>query len=212
MVITKIKSIRGRRPRYCVYIDNRETLELSDWIIGKYGLRVGDEITDDKIIEINNAELKYQAKNVAINYLSYRARSAKEVMNHLIKKGFTQECANDVTNNLVEMGMIDDDKFAFKFIQDRLKRKHIGIILLKQQLIAKGISAKAADKIINELVTPNDQQDIALKTVKQKLQLLKKSKRKMDTEKIRARLLNFLIQRGFSYEIAIRTLNNVLGR
>jgi regulatory protein len=210
LIITKIKRIRGKRSRYGVHLDGPLVLELSDWTIGKFGLRTGDDLDEELIDTIKSADAETQAKNIAINYLSYRPRSSKEVATHLTKKGVDPECSKNVTRHLQSLNMIDDDRFAHAFVRDRLKRKPTGQALLRQQLLAKGISSGMADKILAELISQQSQQASALQAVKRKYQSTKHSISKLDPEKRKKRILDFLLRRGFSYDIALKTIRSTL--
>lgn len=210
MIITKIKRIRGKRAQYGVHLDGSLALELSDWTIGKFGLRTGDDLDEQTVYKLKSAEAESRAKNIAINYLSYRPRSSKEVTFHLTKKGFEDECAESVTRHLQSIKMIDDDRFAYAFVCDRLKKKPTGQALLRQQLLSKGISSEMTHKVLTELVSPQSQQASALQAAKRKIQLTQHAAKKIDAEKRKKRILDFLLRRGFSYEIALKTIRTTL--
>jgi regulatory protein len=210
LTITKIQRIRGKRAQYGIYLDGSLALELSDWTIGKFGLRTGDNLDEQTVDKLKSAEAETRAKNTAINYISYRPRSSKEVTFHLTRKGFEQECAENVTRHLQSVKMIDDNRFAYAFVRDRLKRKPTGQALLHQQLLAKGISSATADKVLTELISPQSQQASALQAAKRKIQFTQHLTKKIDTEKQKKRILDFLLRRGFSYEIALKTIRTTL--
>jgi regulatory protein len=195
-----------------VHLDGVPILELSDWTIGKYGLRTGDDLDELTIDKIKSTEAETQAKNIAINYLSYRQRSSKEIIDHLKKKGFTHECAEDVTRQLQSACMVNDLEFAHAFVRDRIKRKPTGLALLRMQLTAKGIPSSMTDMVLAELISPQSQQASALQAAKRKIELKQYSKRNLDEEKRKKRLLDFLLRRGFSYEIALKTIRTTLDR
>jgi regulatory protein len=210
MIITKIQRLRGKRPRYGVHIDGSIAFELSDWTLERFVLRTGDDLDQGMIDTIRSAEAETQAKNIAINYLSYRQRSTKEIIDHLTKKGFEHECAEGVARHLQSLKMIDDRRFAYTFVRDRLKRKPTGRALLRQQLLAKGIVPAITDTVLAELVSPQSQQESALLAAKRKLQLTQRSKKNIDSEKRKKRILDFLLRRGFTYEIALKTIRTTL--
>jgi regulatory protein len=212
LIITKIKRIRGKRALYGIYIDGSPAIELSDWTIGKFGLRIGDDLDEQSIDMLKTTEAETRAKNIAINYLSYRPRSSKEVIVHLTKKGFEPECAESVTRHLQSLKMIDDNQFAHAFVRDRLKRKPTGQALLRQQLLMKGIQSSMAEKVLTELVSFQSQQESALQAAKRKIQLTQHLKKNINKEKRKKRILDFLLRRGFSYEIAIKTIRTILDR
>jgi regulatory protein len=212
LIITKIRRSRGKRGRYGIYLDGSLTLEISDWTIGKFGLRTGDELDEEGINRIKTAEAETHAKNLAINYISYRPRSSKEVIDHLMRKGFERECADGVVKTMQSLKFINDLEFAHMFVRDRLKRKPTGQALIRQQLLLKGIPVKTVDKVISDLISPQSQQIMALEAAKRKLKLIRFSRKKIDVEKQRKRTLDFLLRRGFSYEIASKTIRTILDR
>jgi regulatory protein len=195
-----------------VFLDGSLALELSDWTIGKFGLRTGDDLDEQTVDTLKSAEAETRAKNIAINYLSYRPRSSKEVIFHLTKKGFEHKCAESVTRHLQLVKMIDDNQFARTFVRDRLKRKPTGQALLRQQLLTKGISPAMTDKVLAELISPQSQQTSALQAAKRKIQMTQHLTKKIDAEKRKKRILDFLLRRGFSYEIALKTIRTTLDR
>jgi regulatory protein len=108
--------------------------------------------------------------------------------------------------------MINDLEFARAFVRDRLKRKPTGQALLRLQLLAKGISSSMADRVLVDLISPQNQEASALQAAMRKIQITRYSKRNLDDEKRKKRLLDFLLRRGFSYEIALKTLRTTLDR
>ena len=104
-------------------LEGGSALELSDWTIAKCGLRSGGEVDEQTIENIKSTEALTQAKNLAINYVSFRQRSSKEIIDHLAKKGFTRECAEDVARQLQSLHMVNDLEFARAFVRDRVAKK-----------------------------------------------------------------------------------------
>ena len=129
-----------------------------------------------------------------------------------MKKGSTRECAENVTHQLQSARMINDLEFARAFVRDRLKRKPTGQALLRLQLLAKGISSSMADRVLVDLISPQNQEASALQAAMRKIQITRYSKRNLDDEKRKKRLLDFLLRRGFSYEFALKTLRTTLDR
>jgi len=185
-------------------------MELGEWTIGIYGLRIGIDLDDQTVEKIKSTDAEAQAKNIAINYLSYRPRSSKEVIDHLMKKGSTRPCAEKVARILQSATMIDDVGFARVFIRDRLKRKPMGRTLLRMQLLAKGIPSDSADTILAEFISPQSQQSAALQAARQKTRLKRTHMKKTDADKQKKRLIDFLLRRGFPYEIVMKTVRTIL--
>jgi regulatory protein len=210
LIITKIKKIRGRRQRYSVHLDGAPALEVSEWTIGKCGLHTGDDLDEQAVTRIQSIEAETQAKNIAVNYLSYRQRSSKEIIDHLKKKGYALECAEDVTRQLQSARLVNDREFAYAFVRDRVKRKPTGRALLRMQLLAKGIPSSMADAVLADLISMESQQASALQAARRKVNMTHSWKNNPDEEKRKKRLLDFLLRRGFSYDIALKTVHTAL--
>jgi regulatory protein len=211
LIITRIQRLRGRKSQYRISFEGSRALELSDWTIGKFGLRKGDDIDDATLAKVAKSESETRAKNIAVNYLSYRKRSAKEIRDHLIRKGIDRESSEKVVRDLQSAGILDDREFARSFIKDRLLRKPAGLALLRRQLTAKGIASETAEEILEELVSPQLQQKAAMELVRRRLQLARRSLSGLDEDKRKKRLIDFLLRRGFSYEITMKTIRATLG-
>ena len=80
------------------------------------------------------------------------------------------------------------------------------------QLLAKGIPSSMTDMVLAELISPQNQQASALDAAKRKIRLMLYSKKDLGEEKRKKRLLDFLLRRGFSYDIARDTVRTTLGR
>jgi regulatory protein len=217
VIITKIRRVRGRKPRYMIEFDDAPALEVSDWTVGRFGLCTGDEIDELKRSQIAAAEAEVQAKNVAINFLSYRPRSRKEIETHLVKKGFDETIAGQAAEKLQSLGMVNDLEFARMFVRDRLQRKKIGTALLRQQLIQKGIARTILDMVCAELVTPEQQQRAALEAATRHAQrshftVRKKNLSPVEMQKQKKRLFDFLVRRGFSLDHARQTVDTIFSK
>ncbi|MEK6565113.1 MAG: regulatory protein RecX, partial [Bacteroidota bacterium] len=137
-------------------------------------------------------------------------RSSREVMVRLNQKGFPLGVAQRVVQHFESVSLVNDGEFARMFVRDKLKAKHVGRALLKQLLYAKGISRQMIDEVLGEYVTEEDQQRSASELAAKKLKLAGRSFSKLDRMKQRKRLLDFLLRKGFSSDIAIKTVKAVL--
>ena len=210
MIITRIQRLRKRKPRYAIYIDGKQCLELSDTTIGKFGLRVDDSLDDSKLELIKKFDSEMEAKTYAINYISYRPRSSNEVLKYLRTKHFTKEVATSVIQHLQEVGLINDLEFARMFTRDRLKRKSIGESLLRQQLLSKGVSRSNIDCVIKEYITNSDQRKAAEEAARKRLNQMKRSFSKLEFMQRQKKLYDFLTRRGFNHDIAAQTVQSIL--
>ncbi|MEX0601745.1 MAG: RecX family transcriptional regulator [Bacteroidota bacterium] len=210
MFITKILRKKKRPPVYAVSVDGTLAFELSEEVFVRFGLHTGGEITEKTVEQIVTTEALTRATRTAVNYLSYRPRSSKETAQHLIRKGHSSELARRVVQQLTRQGMINDLEFARMFVRDKVKRKPVGKALLRQSLLEKGISPPVAEQVLKEYISDEEQQVAAEKLAARRLNLAHATFQKLDPVRRKKRLLEYLLRRGFSSEVAHKTVRAVL--
>lgn len=212
MTITKIIGKNRRRPLYGVYVDGAFAFDVSDEVLVKFRLHVGDTLDDETVEQILTGEAQYRALRIAVNYLSYRPRSSREIIDHLKKKSFSGELAKKVTQQLEKKNLVDDVAFAHMFVRDALKRKPVGSAMLRQKLIAKGIAPNVIERVLNALVNDDDQQRSAEELINKRLAHAGGSLARLEPAKRKRRLFEYLLRRGFSTAIATKTVRNLFPR
>jgi len=208
--ITKIIRKRTRKPSFSVHVEGTPAFELSEEVLTKLGLEVGNEISETTVEQILTAEAMARAKTIAINYISYRPRSAQEVVTKLTRKGFSPDLARKVVQRLQDLRMIDDLEFARMFTRDRKRRRPLGRALLRRSLHAKGIAPHFVEQVLREVVTDEDQEHAAAQLAAKHLRISQHSYQKLDEARRRKRLHDYLLRRGFSNDIASKTVRAVL--
>ncbi len=210
MYITKILRKKARQPVFSVYVDGALAFDLSDEVLVKFGLKTGDSIDDQTVEKLSTSEAFHRAHQFAVNYLSYRPRSSKEVLDHLRRKGYSPDLGKKVVQHLQKGGMINDIEFARLFVRDRLKRKHVGKAWMRRALYEKGISSHFVEKVFKEYISDDDQENAAQLAARKRLKIAGPSLEKLDETKKRKRLVDYLLRRGFPTEVALRAVRTVL--
>src|SRR5699024_3850350 len=85
---------------------------------------------------------------MAINYLSYRMRTQREIRTYLQDKNVTPEMTNDIINRLAKEQLIDDQTFAEAFVRDRRNQTTKGPKIIVKELQEKGISREIAEEAV----------------------------------------------------------------
>jgi regulatory protein len=205
-IITKIETQRKNPKRKSIYLNHKFAFGLDEETLIKHGLRVGGGLTDEKIESILQTEQKRKAKEIALNFLSYRSRSEKEISDKLKKKGFSPENIEGVISDLKRVNLLNDYDFACGWIKDRLKNRPKGMLLLKQELFKKGIEKKIIEKALKEFYPKKDEVQIALDLIKRR----EKRYKGLDRKLARKRMSDFLLRRGFSYEVVKEVLDGII--
>jgi regulatory protein len=215
VIITKILKSRrwqshAQRKGYAIYIDEALAFTVSEDVLLKFGLRTGMRI-DEKTVElIASAEALQRAKAIALNFLSYRPRSSKEIINKLLSKGFSADLAKQVVQHMQSLDLLDDLEFARMFVRDKLRGKPMGKAMMRRKLMEKGIAPQMVERVLGEYISDEDEQQAAAKLLEKKLKRAPDRFSKLDAARQKKRLIDYLLSRGFSSEVATRTVRSAL--
>ena len=195
--ITKIETQKQRKQRVSVYLDNEFAFGLDSSILVQFDLKKGDILTKARMKDILQKEEKKRVKEKAFRYLAARAHSEKELQTKLRQKGYAEELITTVISELKEAKFLDDVKFAFSFARNRIVKKPMGARLLRQELRQKGLKPEIIDKALTEAYSAKRQEEIARELVESR----KDRYKDLDENKQKKRLNDFLLRRGFDWEI-----------
>ena len=129
--------------------------------------------------------------NKALDLLSRREHSQKEVTLKLQKKFKNSEEIYEVIEKLVANNIINDTRFTEHYINSR-KRRGFGSKKISYELLSKGINESIIDSVLSNM---DDWKELAKKEFNKKYK-----DGPSDDFKIRSKQKNFLLNRGFSFE------------
>lgn len=140
----------------------------------------------------------HKAKERALYLLEYRDYSKKELFDKL-KKTNPEEYAQMAIEYLEELKLIDDERFAKKYVHDLVHFKKYFGQRLKYELQRKGIDPIIIEEVLDALdVDPTNQITQII---------YKKYPKALSNEKDRRRAIDACRRRGYSWDDIKNTLN-----
>jgi regulatory protein len=133
-----------------IFVDGRHALVVSLDVAASERLVVGQPCPPGRLERIYAAEQQQQTYEVALNFLSYRPRSVREVEQRLRKKGYLPGQIEATIARLSKQGYVDDREFARFWISNRQTFSPRGPRLLRSELRQKGVSAEIVEEILAE--------------------------------------------------------------
>lgn len=210
MLITKILKCRRERNKYEIFIDDKPGLRVSESTLAKSGLYTGKALDERAIEQIVQADSRERAHQAAVNFISYRPRSSKEIVDKLVRKGFSHELALEVVDQLKELDLLNDLQFARMFVRDKLLGKPMGRAMLRRKLLEKGITFQLSERVLKEYVTEENEQDAAKSLAVRKMKISRSRFSALDPLAKQKRLIDYLLSRGFSQDIAYKTARSII--
>jgi len=194
--ITRIEQQKKKKNRVNIYIDGEFYSGLYKDTVIKFHLYENKEITPSEIDRIKEFEDFADAKEKAINYISYRERSKKEIEDYLKNKEIEEVIIQKVLSDLEKADLVNNQKFASDWVKDRNKNNPKGNFALKMELKEKGINDSEIEKILQSV----DEKKNALKVFEKAVR--KYGKKKNAKEKIS----QYLQRRGFHIQTILEVL------
>uniref|UniRef100_A0A7V0Z7E2 Regulatory protein RecX n=1 Tax=candidate division WOR-3 bacterium TaxID=2052148 RepID=A0A7V0Z7E2_UNCW3 len=197
MKINKIEVQKRNKKRSSIYIDGEFKFGLDNEIILKYDIKEGDELNEEQVKNLLLAEEKQKIKQRAYRLLRFRNRSIAEMKGRLEKLGYEPEIVEEVVQELIEEGTLNDHKFARGLINDYTNLKPKGNIFIMNELRKK----KVDDRYIQELLRERNEKELIKSIIEKKFSDFNKK----DPKK-KARIIRYLLYRGFTLQAIYEVL------
>lgn len=190
-----------RKRRYDVRIDDARVVPLSREVLAAANLRVGQELDDSRVAELEAAEARHTAMTAALRLLSYRQRSEREMWDALRSRRIPEAIAGETLDRLRQLRLLDDQAFAEAWTESRQRNSPRGRRMLLAELAQKGIEREVAQASAAEI----DEEAAALRAGRKRSRTFGG----LEFREFRRRLGNFLARRGFGYDVCEATIRQL---
>jgi regulatory protein len=193
--VTAIRQQKRNPNRVSIYLDGEYAFPLAK-IIAAW-LKVGQELSPEKILALQGQDEGEKAFQRALNFISYRPRSQAEVERKLRKHEVDEIVIAEVVERLTRGGLLNDEDFARRWVEDRGAFRPRGAYALRVELRRKGLP----DTSIEGALFGLDESSLAMQAAQRKLRQLAS----LDWPEFRTKLGSHLSRRGFGYETVMET-------
>lgn len=189
MNITKISPAVKTEGRYNVFVDNEFSFSLDETQLVTLGLKKGDAIDELQLSELKNESDFGKNYIRAVDLISRRLRSEREIRDYARRKQWTEDNTERVIDRLCERGYLNDERFAESFVRSRANTRNFSAKRMKVELQKKGVKP---DIITNILAESDDYDEMAALR-----KMIAKKINKYDDER---KLVAYLARQGFKYD------------
>ncbi|MBI3397288.1 RecX family transcriptional regulator [Candidatus Woesebacteria bacterium] len=202
--ITSIKPQKNQK-RVNVYLDDKFGfgLDLENFV--KFDLQVGKLLSENEVSEIIRKSDFGKIYENLLRFVTRRLRSEKEINNWFRKKEVGSNLRDNLLIQLKKLELVDDEKFAKWWINQRTEFKPSGKLKIKKELFQKGISSKLIDRLLGEMLSTDEQVASAKKILEKRLPRWKI----LSFDERYKKAFGFLASRGFDYEIIKRIFDDL---
>ncbi len=195
--ITQI-SMQTHSDKHCnIYLDGTYYCSLRLETVVENRLKVGQEISTEKLDEIQISSLYTHALDKAMGILAKSSKTEKQVRDYLQKKGFTLSLRDKVIEKLKEYRFVNDELYAENYVECYKSKK--GKYLIERELKLKGCGEEVIKKALENVEEDMDSAyEIAVKFLKGK----ERDKKNLSS------VYRKLLSKGYGYD----TCNEVMDR
>ena len=192
MTVTDV--IRISKNRYQIMIDGEFAFVLYKGELSSYKVKKGENISRESYNEIVEKVLTKRAKLRAMNLLTAKAYTEKQLLDKLKKGQYPLCCIEQAIQYVKSYGYIDDAQYAadYLFYHGGEKNKRQLLLKLRQKGISDEIAEKAYEDYCQTGFAPNEEDLICS-------YLNKKRFDPAGDEKEKNKMIRSLLQKGFSY-------------
>lgn len=206
--ITLVEPQKKNRNRFNIYLDGEFAFGADEDTVVNFRLVRGKEIGDQELEKIIFETEIGLLMGRMYGLFSRRQRTEREIRDYLRNLSFKrklidQEQISDVViekviERLKQKQLLNDVQFAQDWTRARQISKKKGQIAIKTELMQKGVSREVINGVLNEQISDESEQKLAHEALGKKA----KSFKGFEGQELKQKCLQFLMRRGFSYDIA----------
>jgi regulatory protein len=188
-----VTRLAGHRDRVKVFVDGEFWAELDAGVAAERGLSEGLALSEEDLAEARVAGERPLAMGRALNVLGYRARSARELRERLLRAGYLGKTVDEVISRLEELGYLNDEEFARELARSEARK--YGPRRIYGDLRRAGIEEEAAREVVEEEFAGRSEHESAREAAQRRYNTVEES----DAQA--RRVYGFLVRRGYSASI-----------
>ncbi len=189
MKITAIKQQVKKTDRYSIFVDEKYAFSLSEGELIASGVHGGQELTKQELEGFKEKSKLDKIYGLVLRLVARRLRSTKELRDYLRRKNQDEGSTETILNKLSVSGLLNDEDFARRWVENRRLLKSVSKRRLIQELRQKGIASEIIDRVMESDETTD------VDTLKD----LVERKRRQTKYRDNTKLMQFLARQGYSY-------------
>ena len=197
--ITAIEVQKRSPNRVNLYLDGEFAFGLAR-IVAAW-LRVGLELDEKKIEQLQAEDARERAFQQAMLFLSYRARSESEICQNLRKHEIPEAVIEQTLEKLRQDGFANDNQFAKAWVENRSTFRPRSRRMMAMELRQKGLD----DESVTSAVENVNDEALAYEAAQKRAARYKN----LEWNEFRKKLSDFLARRGFSYSVTSSVVTRI---
>ncbi len=148
--MTRIAALKQTTPEHVtVCLEDGEEIRSTLGTVTELRLYNGRELDEERLCELRLVSGRALAREKALQLVSQRQMSARELSRKLREKGFDEQAADYCVSWVTEHGLLDEERYAAAIVR-HYSAKGYGEGRLRQELQKRGIPRELSDEALEE--------------------------------------------------------------
>ena len=192
MKVTSTEPQKNNKHRISVFVDNEYAFSLDETDAFFHKIKPGREITQKEIENLTMEGNYTKARDKALDILSRKSVSEKELSDKLYEKGYDKAVVTEVIGEMKTLGYVDDFEYAKLFLE-HCRMKMWGHKKISYEMKMKGISEDIIREVLSECDFHDDTDEVCNAVIS------KYGKADLKDIKTRAKITRYLASRGYDF-------------
>ncbi len=202
MIITRMEVLG--KSKVNIYLDDEYSFFLSPKEVHQLDITEGEEVPASFYDSVIEKIILPKAKFKALSLLKLTDRTETELRNKLSDAGYTQNIVDQAVQYVAGYGYLNDERLASAYVRTRKNAK--SKLVIKMDLLQKGVDAKTIELAFLEEYNTDDQEDPELVAIRKVITKKVRSLEDMDFD-AKQKLIASLYRKGFD----ISKIKQVIG-
>lgn len=199
--VTALLAQPRKRTNIHLFLDGEPAFDLHRKVAEEAGLFVGLDLSVEQVQELQQRNAYFRALDAAYRFLAHRTRSEAEVRTRLARGKIAPDLMEQVVAKLKQQRFLDDVEFARQWAERRAVQSPRSRAVVRWELRTKGVEAGVIEEVLESL-----DDDEAAHTAGQRKASRLTSR---DYQEFRKLLWDFLMRRGFRYDVTGRAVERL---
>lgn len=193
-----LAEVREEQGSVFVALDSGEVFELAPGSVPGQLPAVGESICSPLLAEIRFAAERKQVARRVFAMLDRRLYPVARLRAKLAENGYSEAAVDAVLQQMADQGLYSDRQYAEAYCRDCLAGKAVGRLYLEKKLREKRVDFAVAAAVASEMLDTATEMELALIAARVKWG----RERGTDRRKSEARVMRYLLGRGFPAHVA----------
>lgn len=201
--VTKIEVQKKNKERFNLFLDGEFEMGIDIDTLVKFNLKKDQILEPSDMQNIQEYDHYRRGVNLAIQYLSYKKRTEREVIQYLEKNDIQSNAIQDVIDYCYKEKFIDHEDYAENLKNTMIHTTDKGPEIYRQKLYQLGIEVT----IIEKYVEAYEQQQPLDDVIKVAEKVMKS--KKGPEAKVKQKVTQSLLQKGYKFETIQLVMNEI---